>query len=67
MVYAAAAKFTGSGGAIVVFCPEGTSQAQKLEQLCSKQGFLMVKVLVGGPCDLASTSAHAAELDHQHA
>ena len=64
---AAAAKFTGSGGAIVVFCPEGTSQAEKLQDLCSKQGFCIVKVLVGDPSDLVFTSAHAGELHHQHA
>lgn len=45
----AAAKFTGSGGAIVVFCPQGTSQVQKLQHLCQKEGFIMVKVIVGDP------------------
>lgn len=47
----AAAKFTGSGGAIVVFCPEGTSQAKQLQSLCSKEGFMMVKVAIGPPND----------------
>ena len=49
LVCAAAAKFTGSGGAIVVFCPQGTSQVQKLQHLCQKEGFIMVKVIVGDP------------------
>ena len=44
---AAAAKFTGSGGAVVVFCPNGDSQAAKLEERCSKERFVMVKVTVG--------------------
>lgn len=44
---AAAAKFTGSGGAVVVFCPNGDSQAAKLEELYSKEGFVMVKVNIG--------------------
>ncbi|KAL0038745.1 hypothetical protein WJX79_006248 [Trebouxia sp. C0005] len=42
----AAAKFTGSGGAIVVFCHQGTSQVQKLQDLCQKEGYVMVKVIV---------------------
>ncbi|DBB00019.1 TPA: hypothetical protein ACH3X1_013882 [Trebouxia sp. C0004] len=45
----AAGKFTGSGGAIVVFCRQGTSQVQKLQGLCQKEGFVMVKVIVGNP------------------
>lgn len=35
----AASKFTGSGGAVVVFCPEGSSQASLLEDECKKIGF----------------------------
>ncbi|XP_041999594.1 glucuronokinase 1-like [Salvia splendens] len=35
----AASKFTGSGGAVVVFCPEGSSQASLLEDACKKIGF----------------------------
>jgi len=49
LLCAAAAKFTGSGGAIVVFCHQGTSQVQKLQDLCQKEGFIMVKVIVGDP------------------
>lgn len=44
---AATAKFTGSGGAVVVFCPDGDSQAAKLEELYSKKGFVMVEMNVG--------------------
>lgn len=35
----AASKFTGSGGAVVAFCPEGTSQVKLLEDECHKTGF----------------------------
>ena len=45
----AAAKFTGSGGAVVVLCAEGQAQAQQLQALCSQDGFVMVKVAVGPP------------------
>ncbi|CAN8236427.1 unnamed protein product [Cochlearia groenlandica] len=40
----AAAKFTGSGGAVVVFCPEGTSQVKLLEEECRKSGFILEPV-----------------------
>lgn len=36
----AASKFTGSGGAVVVFCPDGSSQAKLLEDSCKKAGFV---------------------------
>ncbi|KAL3829552.1 hypothetical protein ACJIZ3_018354 [Penstemon smallii] len=42
----AASKFTGSGGAVVVFCPEGPSQAQVLEDECKKAGFIFQPVQV---------------------
>lgn len=44
---AAAAKFTGSGGAVVIFCPEGDIQSARLKELCGKEGFVMVKMDVG--------------------
>lgn len=44
---AAAAKFTGSGGAAVVLCPGGDSQAAKLEEMYSQEGFVMVTVSIG--------------------
>jgi len=37
----AASKFTGSGGAVVAFCPEGTSQVKLLEDECKKEGFVI--------------------------
>lgn len=38
----AASKFTGSGGAVVAYCPEGTSQAKLLEDECHKAGFVLI-------------------------
>ncbi|GFZ19055.1 glucuronokinase G [Actinidia rufa] len=37
----AAAKFTGSGGAVVAFCPDGASQAKLLEEACHEAGFVI--------------------------
>ncbi|BAU00940.1 hypothetical protein LR48_Vigan10g285100 [Vigna angularis] len=37
----AASKFTGSGGAVVAFCPEGTSQVKLLQDECQKEGLLI--------------------------
>ncbi|XVF60201.1 hypothetical protein PTKIN_Ptkin08bG0025400 [Pterospermum kingtungense] len=37
----AASKFTGSGGAVVVFCPDGPSQVKLLEDACKKAGFII--------------------------
>ncbi|KAL0381764.1 UNVERIFIED_CONTAM: Glucuronokinase [Sesamum angustifolium] len=42
----AASKFTGSGGAVVVFCPEGPSQAKLLENECKTAGFAFQPVQV---------------------
>lgn len=42
----AASKFTGSGGAVVVFCPEGSSQASLLEDECKKAGFAFQQVKI---------------------
>ncbi|KAK4409954.1 Glucuronokinase [Sesamum angolense] len=42
----AASKFTGSGGAVVVFCPEGPSQAKLLEDECKTAGFAFQPVQV---------------------
>ncbi|CAI9763173.1 unnamed protein product [Fraxinus pennsylvanica] len=42
----AASKFTGSGGAVIVFCPEGPSQVQLLEAACEKAGFVIEPVKV---------------------
>lgn len=40
----AASKFTGSGGAIVAFCPDGPSQARLLEEECQQAGFVIKPV-----------------------
>ena len=42
----AASKFTGSGGAVVVFCPDGPSQVKLLEDACQKAGFKIVPIEV---------------------
>ncbi|KDP46399.1 hypothetical protein JCGZ_10239 [Jatropha curcas] len=42
----AASKFTGSGGAVVVFCPDGPSQVKLLEDACQKAGFSIQPVQV---------------------
>ena len=42
----AAAKFTGSGGAVVAFCPEGSDQVKRLSEACDRKGFTMVPIQV---------------------
>lgn len=42
----AASKFTGSGGAVVAFCPDGPSQAKLLEDACHKAGFIIEPIQV---------------------
>ncbi|XP_023761505.1 glucuronokinase 1 [Lactuca sativa] len=42
----AATKFTGSGGAVVAFCPDGASQIELLEEACKKSGFFIQSVKV---------------------
>ncbi|PIA44094.1 hypothetical protein AQUCO_01700009v1 [Aquilegia coerulea] len=42
----AASKFTGSGGAVVVYCPEGPSQVKLLEDACKEAGFIIQPVEV---------------------
>ncbi|KAJ4762041.1 Glucuronokinase G [Rhynchospora pubera] len=42
----AAAKFTGSGGAVVAFCPEGSTQVSLLESACKEAGFTLQKISV---------------------
>ncbi|WCJ21178.1 glucuronokinase G [Euphorbia peplus] len=42
----AASKFTGSGGAVVVYCPGGPSQVEQLEKACEKAGFVIQPVQV---------------------
>jgi glucuronokinase len=43
----AAAKLTGSGGAVVALCCEGEQQVARLQQACRDQGFECVAVQVG--------------------
>ncbi|CAN1272966.1 Glucuronokinase 1 [Linum perenne] len=42
----AASKFTGSGGAVIVFCPNGQSQVKLLEDECRKAGFVVEPVKI---------------------
>ncbi|KAJ0667800.1 putative glucuronokinase [Helianthus annuus] len=42
----AASKFTGSGGAVVAFCPDGPSQVELLTDACKKAGFSILPVKV---------------------
>ncbi|KAG7033083.1 Glucuronokinase 1, partial [Cucurbita argyrosperma subsp. argyrosperma] len=46
----ASSKFTGSGGAIVVFCPDGRSQVELLEENCQKAGFFIQPIQVVPSC-----------------
>ncbi|KAG6659579.1 hypothetical protein I3843_03G041800 [Carya illinoinensis] len=46
----AASKFTGSGGAVVAFCPDGPPQVKLLEDECRKAGFIVVPVEVVPSC-----------------
>lgn len=43
----AAAKLTGSGGAVVALCPEGEAQAERLRAACAAAGFECKPVQVG--------------------
>ncbi|QDZ22910.1 glucuronokinase [Chloropicon primus] len=45
----AAAKFTGSGGAIVVYCFEGEDQAAALGKRCDESGYTFLKIEVAEP------------------
>ncbi|XP_073008891.1 glucuronokinase 1-like [Typha latifolia] len=42
----AASKFTGSGGAVLAFCPEGPAQAKLLEDACHEAGFSIRQIAV---------------------
>lgn len=46
----AATKFTGSGGAVVAFCPNGPDQVRLLEEECKKAGFVIQPVEIAPPC-----------------
>ena len=43
----AAAKLTGSGGAVVALCLEGEPQVERLREVCKARGFECVTVQVG--------------------
>lgn len=43
----AAAKLTGSGGAVVALCPEGEAQAGALREACRQRGLCCLPVEVG--------------------
>ncbi|CAN8260759.1 unnamed protein product [Cochlearia groenlandica] len=45
-----ASKFTGSGGAVVVYCPQGESQVKLLEEECRKCGFIIEEVKIAPSC-----------------
>lgn len=45
----AAAKFTGSGGAVIAFCPNGAPQVRQLDDACRKAGFIIQPALVVPP------------------
>lgn len=52
----AAAKFTGSGGAVVVLCLGGEEQVVRLREGCEKEGFVLEEVLVAGPTQAAQAA-----------
>ncbi len=52
LLLAAAAKFTGSGGAAVALCPEGVRQGEALQEACRKAGFECIQIQVGPPHSL---------------
>ncbi|EIE18683.1 ribosomal protein S5 domain 2-like protein [Coccomyxa subellipsoidea C-169] len=58
----AAAKFTGSGGAIVAFCPQGEGQEDRLRAACQKEGFVVVQVEIGEQCFQATSSLYHRNL-----
>lgn len=43
----ASSKFTGSGGAVVVLCPDGDAQVELLHKACQEAGFVIQKIKVG--------------------
>ncbi|KAK6256396.1 hypothetical protein SCA6_017701 [Theobroma cacao] len=46
----AASKFTGSGGAVVAFCPDGPSRVKLLEDACQKAGFIIQPIQLVPSC-----------------
>jgi glucuronokinase len=58
----AASKFTGSGGAVVAFCPNGDTQAELLKTACQEAGFVVEPIEVAPSVlteeERASLSSH---------
>ena len=49
--FGAGAKFTGSGGAAVVMCPDGNDQWEKVKEACEAKGFKTARVVLNpAPC-----------------
>uniref|UniRef100_A0A0A9F174 GHMP kinase C-terminal domain-containing protein n=1 Tax=Arundo donax TaxID=35708 RepID=A0A0A9F174_ARUDO len=42
----ASSKFTGSGGAVVVLCPDGEAQVELLHKACQEAGFVVQHIKV---------------------
>ncbi|KAL6005825.1 Glucuronokinase 1 [Asimina triloba] len=42
----AASKFTGSGGAVIAYCPDGPPQVKLLEDACKEAGFILQPAIV---------------------
>ena len=53
----AAAKFTGSGGAAVVFCPRGDEQVAAMTAACRAKGLIVCPVEINPPAPQQSTAA----------
>uniref|UniRef100_A0A0D9Y103 GHMP kinase N-terminal domain-containing protein n=1 Tax=Leersia perrieri TaxID=77586 RepID=A0A0D9Y103_9ORYZ len=51
----AAAKFTGSGGAVVALCPDGQAQLLLLQKACQDAGFLLQRIQVAPSCSFSSS------------
>lgn len=59
--FGAAAKFTGSGGAALVLCPQGYPQARAIASAAEVEGFCMEEVRIGP--DRSAQSALPAASD----
>ena len=49
--FGAGSKFTGSGGAAVVLCPDGNDQWERVKEACEAKGFKTARVVLNpAPC-----------------
>ena len=49
--FGAGSKFTGSGGAAVVMCPDGNDQWETVKEACEAKGFKTARVVLNpAPC-----------------